>query len=119
MRQDKGCGVAILDRKDYIEKCLNILDTKQFCKLSKDPTKNLERKMQHVLWKIKFHLEEREYKKLCPTGSKSGLFYSTAKVHKLKIAEGLEELIVRPIISNIGTATYESQVSQHFVDTVN
>ena len=43
-----------------------------------------------------------------PTGSKLGLLYGTAKVHKLKIVEGLEELTVRPIISNIGTATYET-----------
>ena len=49
MRQDKGRGVTILDRKDYIEKCLNILDTKQLPKLRKDPTNTLERKMQHVL----------------------------------------------------------------------
>ena len=42
MRQDKGRGVTILDRKDYREKCLNILDTTQFHKLSKDPTKTLE-----------------------------------------------------------------------------
>ena len=28
MRQYKGRGVTILDRKGYIEKCLNILDTK-------------------------------------------------------------------------------------------
>ena len=42
MRQDKGRGVTILDCKDYIEKCLNILDTTQFHKLSKDPTKTLK-----------------------------------------------------------------------------
>ena len=51
MRQGKGRGVTILDRKDYIEKCMSILDTKQFRKLSKDPTKTLERKMQRVLRK--------------------------------------------------------------------
>ena len=43
-----------------------------------------------------------------PRGSKPGLFYGTAKVHKLKIGEGLKELTVRPIISNIGTATYKT-----------
>ena len=73
-----------------------------------DPTKTLERKMQHVLQKIKCHLEEKEYKKLHPTRSKLGLFYGTAKVHKLKIGEGLKELTVRPIISNTGTATYKT-----------
>ena len=41
------------------------------------------------------------------TGSKPGLFYGTAKVHKLKIGEGLKELFVRPIISNTGIATYK------------
>ena len=30
------------------------------------------------------------------------------KKHKLKIGEGLKELTVRPIISNTGTATYET-----------
>ena len=108
MRQDKGCGLTILDRKNYIEKCLNILDTKQFRRLSKDPTKTLERKMQRVLRKIKCHLEEKEYKKLYPTGLKPGLFYGTAKVHKLKIGKVLKELTIRPSISNIGTATYET-----------
>ena len=97
-----------MDRKDYIEKCLNILDTKQFRKLSKDPTKTLERNMQHVLTKIKCHLEEKEYKKLYPMGSKPESFYGTAKVHKLKIGKGLKQLTARPIISNIGTATYET-----------
>ena len=108
MRQDKGRGVTILDRKNYIEKCLNMLNTKQFRKLSKDPTKTLERKIQRVLRKTECHLEEKEYKKLYPTGSKPGLFYGTVKVHKLKIGEGLKELTVRLIISNIGTATYET-----------
>ena len=42
-----------------------------------------------------------------PTDSKPGLFYDKAKVHKLKIGEGLEELTVILIISNIGTDTYE------------
>ena len=108
MREGKGRGITILDRKNYIEKCLNILDTKQLRKLSKDPTKTLERKIQRILRKIKCHLEEKEYKKLYPTGSKPGLFYGTAKVNKLKIREGLKKLTVRPIISNIRTTTYET-----------
>ena len=89
MRQDKGRGVTILDRKDYIETCLNILDTKQFHKLSKTQWRPWKR-MQRVLRKTKCHLEEREYKKLYPTGSTPALFYGTVKVHKLKIGEGLK-----------------------------
>ena len=47
-------------------------------------------------------------KKLYPTESRPGLFYGTAKVHKLLGTQGLNELTVRPIISNTGTATYET-----------
>ena len=43
-----------------------------------------------------------------PTGSKPGLFYTTAKVHKLQSGERLNQLKMRPIVSNDGTATYET-----------
>ena len=64
--------------------------------------------MQRTLRKIKQHLDENEYRRMYPTGSRPGLFYTTAKVHKLQSGEGLNELTMRPIVSNIGTATYET-----------
>ena len=36
------------------------------------------------------------------------MFYTIAKVHKLQGGEGLNELTMRPIISNIGIAAYET-----------
>ena len=66
--------------------------------------------MQWTLQKIKHKFEESGYKKLYPTGLRPGLFYGTPKVHKLQQQQQqqrLEELTMRPIISNIGTATYE------------
>ena len=63
--------------------------------------------MQHTLRKIKQHLEEKEYKIMHPTGSRPRQFYTIAKAHKLQSGQGLNELTMRPIISNIGTATYE------------
>ena len=108
--QDKGRGVTILDRKDYIQKCVSILNTSQLRKLTTDATKSLERKLQQTLRKIKCNFEESEYKKLYPTGSRPGLFYGTPKVHKLQQQQQqqrLEELTMRPIISNIVAATYE------------
>jgi hypothetical protein len=41
-----------------------------------------------------------------PTGSSPGKFYGAAKVHKLKQGESVDNLPIRPIISNIGTASY-------------
>lgn len=45
IKQDEGRGVEVLDRKYYIEKCLNILELGQFLKLKKNPTKTIEKKM--------------------------------------------------------------------------
>ena len=109
-RQDKGRGVTIFDRKDYIQKCVSILNTSQFRKLDTDPTKSLERKVQGTLRKIKHKFEENEYKNLYPTGSRPGLFYGTPKVHKLlqqQQQQRLEELTMRPMISYIGMTNYE------------
>ena len=43
-----------------------------------------------------------------PTGLRRGLFYTTAKVHKLQKGEGLNELTIWPIIFHNGTVTYET-----------
>ena len=53
-----------------------------------------------------FHTKIVLYKKLYPTGSGPGLF--SGKVNKLGKGEGFNELTVRYIIPNIGTATYET-----------
>ena len=68
----------------------------------------LESKVQRTLRKIKNVLKENDYKKLYPTGPRTGLFYGTAQVQKLQDNQGLNELTIRPIISNIGTATCET-----------
>ena len=53
MKQYKGRGVVLMDRTVYLEKCLDILDTNQSTKLTTDPTKKTEEKIQQVLRKIK------------------------------------------------------------------
>ena len=103
IKQNKSKGIVILDRKNYNEKCLSIVQSKQF-----DSTKTLECKVQRTFRKIKNVLNENDYKKLFSTGSRPGSFFVTAKVHKLQSNQVLNELTVRPIISNIGTATYET-----------
>ena len=55
--------------------------------LQKDPTKT-ENKMQRTLRKIKQHLDENEYKRMYPTGSIPGLFYTRANVYKSQDGEG-------------------------------
>ena len=107
MKQDKGRGVAIMDRNQYFDKCFTLLNSEQFVKLNQDATATTERKVQQILRKIKQKLPNEVSQKLYPTTSSPGKFYGTTKIHKLLPNRAIDELPVRPIISNISTATYD------------
>ena len=111
LKQDKGKGVVLLDRTVYIEKCLSVLNTQQFQQLDISPTAANEHKIQRVLRKIKSKLTQQEYNRLYPTGSNADKFYGSAKLHKLPTFGTVYQLPLRPIISNIGTASY--QLAKH------
>ena len=61
--------------------------------------------------KLKSRLSPYEYKKSYRTGSCPGKFYGTAKLHKLPVNGKIVDLPIRPIVSNINTATY--QLAKH------
>ena len=107
MKQDKGRRVVIMDKAKYQEKCLAPLNTNQFIKLNKDPSKQIETKIQRVLRKIKRNISLHEYSRLYPTGSSPGKFYGTAKIHKLLPTDNIEKLPIRPIVPNVNTPTYQ------------
>ena len=107
MKQGKGRSVVIKGRNKYFDKCLVLLNPEQFVKLTQDPTATTERKVQRILRKIKQKLPKEVYQKLYLTGSSPGKFYGTAKIHKLPPNQGIDNLPLRPVISNINTATYE------------
>ena len=54
---------------------------------------------------IKSKFSEQEYKRLCPAGSAPARFYGTAKINKLKNDSTVDDLPIRPIISNINTGS--------------
>ena len=45
--------------------------------------------------------------RIYPTGSAPGKFYGTTKKHKIPVKGTINDLPLRPIISNIGTASYQ------------
>ena len=96
----------IMDSSKYIEKCLSILDNEKFIKITGDPTKRIECKIQRCVRKIKNKISKKEYLQLYPTGSSPSKFYGTAKIHKLPNGGNITELPLRLIVSNIGTASY-------------
>ena len=100
-----------MGRHKYIEKCVSFLTTKQFKQVDNDPTKTLESKVQRSLRKLKSKLSPYEYKKLYPTGSSTGKFSGTAKLHKLPANGKIDDLPIRPIVWNINMAIY--QLAKH------
>ena len=60
-----------------------------------------------MLEKSKSHLSNQEYMRIYPTGSAPGKFYGTAKKHKIPFNGTINDLLFRPVIPNIGTASYQ------------
>ena len=107
LKQEKGRGIVILDRGKYMEKCLSILNTSQFAEIDHDPTAYVKGKAKRTLRKIKSKLQSFVYSKIYQIGSFPGKFYRTAKLYNASNNSIVEHLPLRPIISNIGTATYD------------
>jgi len=96
-----------MNKKDYIDKCLEILKTPKFSTCSAYPTKTIENRVQLELPSIKKHFSDTDYKMIYPTGSAPGNFYGMAKIHKWKQGDSIEKLQMKPIIPNIGNASYQ------------
>ena len=61
LRQDKGRGVVILNKTDYINKCEAFLNGTEFEELPNDPTKSFQRKVQDKIRTMKKKFTEAEY----------------------------------------------------------
>ena len=68
--------------------------------------------------KIISKLTIQEYNRLYPSGSCPGTFYDTAKLHKIDSKGLVNDLRIRPIISNINTSTYNLSISGKVIGTV-
>ena len=101
----------MLDKTKYVEKCFSIINTNKFKKLEKNLTVNYEAKIQLTLRKMKSRFALQEYNKIYPTGLNSGKFWGTVKIYKLPELGTVDQLPLRPIVSNIGTAS--NYLSKH------
>ena len=100
---DKGVALVIMDKKDYIQKAEELLNTSTYKKITEDPANKHKNRLVNILKNIKSGggLSEETYKKLYPAGAVSSKFYGLLKVHKPGIP-------LRPIVSSTGTATYNT-----------
>ena len=102
-RPDKGKGIVLLNKSDYIAKTKEILDdTSKFKKLDGDWFKiilKLEDKLNRLLRSIKSKLPESCFDFLFASGSLPGILYGLPKIHK-------QNCPVRPILAATGTFNY-------------
>ena len=88
-RPDKGSGVVLLNKQDYIDK-MNVIvdDTTKFQLLGPasnfDRTKNIETNLQSKLRSLKNakHISAKVYEQVRPVGSQRPRMYGLPKVHK-------------------------------------
>ena len=100
---DKGVSMVVMDKDDYKSKSEELLHTPTYQILRTDPTNKNKNKLISLLKTIKAEggIGETTYKKLYPTGATIPKYYGLPKVHK-------EDTPLRPIVSSIGSATYET-----------
>ena len=105
-RPDKGRGVVLLNRSDYVNKIEGILsDTSKFKIVSASIHKTivqLEDKINRFLTKLKKFgmINESLYNELFVSGCLPGVLYGLPKIHKIGVP-------IRPIFSACGTPAYK------------
>lgn len=101
-RPDKGRGVVIMNKNDYLLKMHAILnDSSKFKCLFVDPTITREKSLANLLRRLKNqgHISEQFYYMARPSGSNPGRLYGLPKIHK-------DDVPLRPVLSAIGTYNY-------------
>ena len=106
-KPDIGNGVVVLDRSDYDQGILKIInDTSKFRPIKEDPTLLREDRLQRLLRKYKKdgHLDNVVYKNIYPKSSQPARIYGLPKMHKDRGTNSTPPF--RPVVSSIGTYNY-------------
>ena len=101
-KPDKGNGVVIISRHDYLNKMKHLIsDTTKFKELRHNPTKSREESLSTYLRKLRKDkiIDDATFYKILPSGSSPGVLYGLPKVHKTGCP-------FRPIVSSVNTHNY-------------
>jgi hypothetical protein len=103
---DKGNCVVVMDKHDYREKALSLLNNRNtYSILKSDPTGKTQRGLNAKLLLLKKSniISKATYEKLYSSDGLSPRFYGLPKIHK-------PEIPLRPVVSFVNSPTYEFQV---------
>ena len=98
---DKGNATVVMPATTYAQKAYDILSDGAYRKISRDPTRKVERQIDDRLKELEKsgEITNGQRKRVTPRQSALPRFYGTPKIHK-------EGIPLRPIVSTIGSATY-------------
>ena len=98
---DKGRSTVILNREDYLEKCMNHINNGPHQLLNKDPATKIKTKTLKQIKVLKDNefIDNKLYYYLKPTDSPAPRFYGQPKIHKPVVP-------IRPIVSYGGSPLY-------------
>ena len=100
---DKGNCVVVMDKHQYREKALSMLNDRNTYSITKsDPTSKTQRKLNKMSLDLKKAniINENLYRMLYSSDGLSPRFYGLEKIHKTGIP-------LRPIVSFINSPTYD------------
>ena len=107
-KADKNNTFVILNREDYKEKLQGLIsDPTKFRKINKDPSQQIKTEMNKII------KEANKTSPILPTiegHHEPGYVYGNPKIHKTLVDPPL-----RPIISQVGTVTYETAKRLHAI----
>ncbi len=121
-KADKGAAVVVQNIDDYREKMMGIVNTPgKFQRLKGNVTKTRETRLQNIMRSLnsdvekvvdlnsamgfrielkKRRMSDEVYRRILPCGSRAGVLYGLAKIHKANVP-------LRPIISAVQTYNYK------------
>jgi len=121
-KADKGAAVVVQNIEDYRTKMMGIVNTPgKFQKLKGNVTRTRETRLQNILRSLnsdvekvvdlnsakgsrielkKRRMSDEVYRRVLPCGSRAGVLYGLAKIHKANVP-------LRPIISAVQTYNYK------------
>ncbi|XP_071052133.1 uncharacterized protein [Onthophagus taurus] len=99
---NKGNGTVVIDRKEYDDKMMNLLNPATYRKIKKDPIDRIVRKMKELIKSTGIPAEQQ--KGLFVQAPVPPRIYGLPKIHK-------PDVPLRPIVSAINSPTY--QLAKH------